>query len=1082
MLSKSVKIFYILSLLLVLHAGIGMAQTSTIRLTGTVTDETGGIILGADLTLKNVETGLTQSAISSASGTFSFANLPYGTYELRCELPGFKSFQQGGIVLETGFARTVNVVLQVGEVSETVSVIGRAPILETEASDVTQLVERMTMEKAPLASRRAGSLVRLSPFISYTREEGANALPYFSVAGGRARHQNWSMDGVTSQGNNLVVPQLAFNPPSEAVQEFKVEINNYSADQGRSLGGIIHMRSRSGTNEFHGAGYYFLRDDALDARTFFAPEKAPLDYDIFGFSVGGPLWKDRTFFFFNFEQGIKRTGKTFSSDDVPHSPERTGDFSNRTDVTILDPLTGQPFANNIIPQDRIDPVAAQVVGLYPLPNGSGNDITKAPKNNFIANDSEALDQSYPTLRLDHNLGDDDRFFFRWMRNEPTIINAAAWDFDTRARTVHLQWDNLAWGWNHTFSPTLLNDFRFMYRIAFNDVLTGAGVGSGLNQQFGLPGVEPTSLSRFKIAGLSQLGRGDFKRTDRNTNHFSENLTWIQGSHTFKTGMELRDSWYRQYLDESGFFDFSSRATGAGLATFLLGWTTKGQAKQQDIHSFNNYWAWYLMDDWKVTSRFTLNLGVRWSMDEPPWRDPVSSLNGFGPHAINPVSGTPGVVTFAPFPDTGERPHRFDGNNWAPRIGFAYRFRDTAVLRGGFGIMYHKPWAGSDAAKAADAGQKPTASFSSPDGGFTPAFLLQDGMPAFPEGEVKDASFGAVPLGAKPVFAPTFFDPYQRTPYSQQWNFGIQKQLPNDMVVEILYLGNMAHKLEKGKVNINAIPLVSGEGPENQSQALRPFPQFGNVSLLGPLWGNSSYHAANVKFERRFSDGLSFLMHYTWSKYLDDTTGGSDLGDAPNLQHIELRHLDKSLSPSHMAHRYLFHSVFDLPWGRGRHFEISNPVFNRIAGGWTISAITEFHTGVPFGVTEQTNTSNAFSDNQRPNVLSDPILSSNRTRGEELAEWFNTSAFQSPGVGRFGNAPRSFCCGPGLAGVDFSISKQFPIHEDTLFTFRADFFNLANRPHFAVPATSHGKGDFGTVSQLVPDSTGRQIQFNFRFEF
>ena len=1088
MLSKSVRIFCIPLLLLVLHAGIGMAQLPTIRLTGTVTDTTGALLPGVDVTLTNVDTGVTYSATSSGSGVYMFVNLPYGPYRLKCELPGFKAFVQQGILLETGFSRTVDVTLEVGEVTETVEVIARAPLLETESSDITQLLERETMLHVPQGSRRSASLSRLAPFVSYFSEQGTPRIVYMSMGGGKASNQNWTIDGGTVQGNSLVNPQLHFNPPMEAIQEFKIEVNNYTADMGRTLGGYVHMTTRSGTNEFHGALYEFFRHEKLDARTFFASTKGQLRYNIFGGSLGGPIWKNRTFFFVNVEQALLRTPSTFAGDDVPHPAERTGNFSARTDVVITDPVTGEPFPNNIIPPDRIDPVGAKVAQLYPLPNVSG-DITKAPKNNLLVTDRLKHNITYPTVRIDHNQGDNDRFFFRWMQDDATETRPAAWEFDSRNRIGAAPHHNIMGGWNHTFSPTLLNDFRYMHREGHNFVTIGPGWGLGLNSQLGLLGDIDDALSWFKPSGLSSVGRSQLKRTDRETNQFMENLTFIGGNHTFKIGLELRVSNYRFQKTEAGSYDFSNKATGEGMASLLMGWVQKAKFSDQFLHSYSRYWSLYWMDDWKVTSKLTLNLGLRWALDEPFYRDPVNTLNGFDTIAINPVSGTPGIVTFAPFAETGKRAHRADWNNWGPRIGLAYRINPTTVIRAGAGIMYARPWEGSVAAKDLDAGNRPKATINSIDGGFTPPFLLKDGA-SFdledPVGQVKDDTFGAVPLGSNPRFSPHFVFLDQRTPYSEHWNFSIQKQLQNDMLLEIAYLANMGHKLvqAQGGASLNEIPLVSGRGPEKQSQALRPFPQFSGVNVMGPLWGNSSYHAGNIKFQRRFSAGLSFLTHYTWAKYLTDSFVGASLGSAASdRQHIELRDQNRSYSENQIAHRYLFSSVFDMPWGTGRRFSISNPVFNQIAGGWTLSTITELHSGPPFGVRERTSHSNTFSST-RPNLVGDPIITGSRSRGAKLAQWFNTSAFASPPESEFGDAARNYCCAPGLIGVDLSIQKEFPFPalEDWNLTFRTDIFNVLNRPHFWNVRGTHGSGDFGTIRNIVPESAGRQIQLSLRLDF
>ena len=1073
-LSVPVLVFLLLGVF-----GTKTANAQMARLTGTVTDASGLIVPGAELTVTNQDTGVSYQTKSNATGTYSLGLLPPGRYTLEGEFQGFKKFNRPGIVLETGFVRTVDIELDVGAVTETITVEASTPLLQSETSDVAQLIERATIQNAPLSTRRVASLVRLMGAVSFSQEKGHTVIPAFSLAGGRSLNQMWTLDGIPGTNSTLGTAQLLNNPSQEAVQEFKIDANNYSADLGHNGGGFIQITTRSGTNSFHGSLYEYLRNDRLDARTFFAPGKAPLRWNIFGGSLGGPIIRNKTFFFVNVEAGRQRIGQTFSGDDLPHPADRTGDFSNRLDVTVLDPLTGDPFPGNIIPPARLDPVARFFVDLFPLPNRAGNDITRAPRNNYLANASGIVDQINPLVRIDHNHGNSDRFFFRFFGNDTSSETANPWRnqaFTGKASdSTNRQFSG---GWTHILSPTSLNEFRVGY-LTTRNLTPGFGFGSDLNAQAGLPGVPPGSLSSMNITGYSKLGNSRRDLVPKPSFHLKDNVSWRRGTHNFKTGMEYRRDKFGRDRDEPGTFKFSNRATKEGLAAFLLGWTTSASINSFDLLTRTSYWGAYVMDDWKVTPRLTLNLGLRWEMDTPPFRDDnkVSSFDGT---AINPVSGNPGVVTFAPFPDTGKRAFDFEWNNWSPRFGFAYRPRGNWVVRGGYGLMYYQPLA--NFSKFQDAGFSETGSFSSIDGGFTPAFLLRDGLPPLPGGEERGPGFGAVPLGEKTRFAPDFMEQNKTTPYSQQWNFGIQRQLPGEILVEVTYLANVAHKLVRGNISRNMIPLINGRGPATQDQILRPFPQFSDVIERNPTFGNSSYHGLNLKLEKRHRAGLNFLMNYTWSRYLDDITANTTAGAEREIQHIELLHLAKALSGSHVAHRFVSYVGYDLPWGQGRRFGISNPALNVIAGGWTVSTITEFVAGAPYAVYEQTNRSNTFSPSQRPNVLHNPELDSDRARGVELAEWFDTSAFEAPGAGIFGTAARSYCCGPGGVIIDVSVKKRIAVSEGWGLTFAADFYNLPNIPRFASPSGQRGRGDFGRVGSTTSGSTGRQIQLSLRLDF
>ncbi len=1057
------------------------------RLTGTVVDATGAVIPGADVVLANSDTGVTYSAVSSSSGVYTFPTVPPGRYKLSCQLPGFKTFQQTGLVLETGITKTVNVRLEIGEITDTIQVTGSAPLLESETSSVGQFIERETVANMPVESRRAASLVRLMGNVVFSQEAGAEQIPRFSMAGGRSRNQMWQLDGTVIQNMSLGVAQLGLNPPAESLQEFKAEMNNYSAEFGRSAGGYIVMTTRSGTNEFHGSAYEFLRNNALDARTFFAREKAPLRYNIFGASLGGPIIKDRTFFFFNYEGARRRDGVTRSGIDVPRPQEIEGDFSRRTDITILDPLTGEPFPNNMIPANRIDALGLKIARLYPAPNAGSGDLTQAPANNFIANTANALTQDFFTARVDHTLSDTDRMFVRFMysRAPQTIPAVFPNEFsDPNAGIRENEHTNVTVSWLHNFSPGILQEFRYNYgnRLHIN---RGAGTGSGKNGELGIQGVDPDAFARITVTGLTALGQGNHERIQSPilTQQLVAQTTWIQGSHQIKAGFEFRYAGNKDDFNQStgGRFSFNNRATGSGLATLLLGWTTSGELVNSDlIFSRTDNYAAFIQHDWKVTSKLTLNTGLRWEMDTPRWEKEDNRQSGFDPDAINPVCDCPGIVTFSGRDGQNKYAHDFDTNNFGPRVGFAWRAMDDLVVRAGYGINYNGPYLGSVAFSLLN-GFSLSGSFSSPDGGFTPAFLFRDGMPAITRDEL-GPGFGAVPIGARARLNVDFLQKDHVNAYAQQWNLTIQKSLSRDLLLEAAYLANVAHKLSGPNANINMIPLVDGRGPERQDQTLRPFPQFNSVLLRNPPWGNSSYHSMNLKLEKRYSAGLNFLMNYTWSKFLDDVQAAAELGgeQGNGITHIELRHLNKSLAGNDIRHRFVGSSVYELPWGTGRRWPIANPVLNGIAGDWGLGIITELRTGSPYGVLEQTNRTNTFSNGQRPNLLRDPSLPSDRPRSEQVQQWFDTSAFEAPGVGVFGNAARNLCCGPGFVSIDLSVHKWWNFDEDRRLQFRTDFYNLPNRPNFDLPSLSRGRGDFGRINNVV--GTGRQIQFALRFEF
>jgi len=1073
----------------VLVAGGGTAWSQA-RLTGTVRDSSQAVVAGARVVARNVSTGQTTAAQTNNSGVYSIAFLSFGQYELSCELPGFKKFVRSGIILETGTTTTVDVMLELGAVSEVVSVSASTPVLESESGAIGQLIENKVILNLPIQSRRGAALVRLMGNVAFASEEGGQSIPRFSLAGGRSYNQMWYLDGGAAQNQTNGSPQLSINPPNEALQEFKVMANNYPAEYGRSGSGLIVMTTRAGGNEWHGSAYEWLRNDKLNARTFFDPAKAALRYNIFGATLGGPVKKNKTFFFASYEGGRRRTGVTLTR-NVPHPAEVNGDFSARTDIRVLDPRTrtatspAQPFPGNVIPQTRIDPIGKAFASLYPAPNVPGNNPARAPSNNYRANASDKLTQDFYTGRIDHQLSERDRLFGRvTIIHAPEVVAAIfpTTAADERAGIRENENRNFLVNWQRTLRPSLVNEARYMY-YKRKFINRGAGTGSGLNGRLNLGGVDPNALARVTVTGHASLGQGTHERLQGPimTHQFSDSLLWVKGNHSLKAGIEYRYSSNTEDQNSltGGMFGFTDRATNSGIASLLLGWTNTGRLLDSDIiNARSNYYGAYIQDDWKVNSRFTLNLGLRWELDFPRW-EAENRQSGFDPVVINPVSGTPGVVTFAGRNAVGRHAHDFDANNWGPRFGFAYRAAAGLVIRGGYGIFYNGQYQVS-VNNSLIQGFSLNGSFPSPDGGFTPAFLLQNGMPPVAPAAL-DASFGAVPVGRAVTTAPDFIAGDHANGSSQQWNLTIQKELPGNLLLETAYLANVGHKLSGPSVNINEIPLVNGRGPAAQSQTARPFPQFADVTRIAPSWGNSSYHALNVKLEKRYSGGLNFLGNYTWAKFIDDVEGSDELGGGAGngYQHTGARRLDKALAGADLRHRLAWSSLYDLPFGAGRRWPIHNALLNHLAGGWTIGGILEARTGAPYGVIESTNRLNTFSASQRPHLLRDPKLPSDRSRAEKIQQFFDTSAFQAPGNGILGTASRTNGPGPGFLGLDLTVQKLFRLSDRFGLTFRADIVNFPNIPAFAPPNQLRGDGNFGKIGGVLTGSTGREIQISLR---
>jgi hypothetical protein len=503
---------------------------------------------------------------------------------------------------------------------------------------------------------------------------------------------------------------------------------------------------------------------------------------------------------------------------------------------------------------------------------------------------------------------------------------------------------------------------------------------------------------------------------------------------------------------------------------LLGFVNSGEVRATDeLDRRSKYFAFYLQDDWKVTRNLTLNLGLRWEAHTPRF-DANDRINGFDAVKINPVSRTPGVVTFANRDGYSRSLYNGDYNNLTPRFGFAWKPFANTVLRGGYGIFFGPPLPGSNNTSA---GFETSGSFTSPDNGVTAAFLLRNGFPDTTRATL-DAGYGAVPVGQPIRFAPDFNDLDRRIGYSQQWNFVVQREVGWSTVLELSYVGNVGHKLPGPSSNINQVPPAL-MGPGN-AQIRRPFPQFGNVSVNTPFWGNSSYHGGNAKLEKRFSQGLNFLFNYTFSKFIDDVTSGQELGAVGGgIQNIYDRRAEKALSGNDVRHRFVFSSVYELPWGKGRRWLSSGPAA-AILGGWGLGAILTLQAGSPDGFVTQTNNTNAFGGAQRVNVLRNPSLSKSE---RSIERYFDTSAVTAPAQFTFGNAGRALITGPGIANADLSLLKNHHLREGWNLQFRIESFNAFNRANLEDPGRSLGAANFGVIGD---SRNARNLQLGLKLTF
>ena len=1076
-----------------LSASLALAQSGNSTISGIVRDSSESAIPTANVKIVNVETGVQSHTVTNSAGLYRAGALVPGTYRMEADAVGFAHLTRGPLTLQVSQTLEIDLTLQVGEQNATVNVVEAAPVTESQSSNIAQAVNRQMLEGLPLPNRAASSLAALAPGVVMIDPGTGTAenYPVFSVAGGRARNQNFTLDGGNvSNAVGLTRPQQLTSLPVDAMQEFRVIANNYSAEFGHSTGGVITMSTRSGTGQYHGSLFESLQNDVFNARNFFAATRPPIRLNQYGASLGGPIRKEKTFFFVTWERTGQLTSDTTIS-TVPTALNRAGDFSDLRSsagkpVLIYDPASTagtsrSPFPGNQIPLARFDPVALAALNYYPIANRAGS-ATNA--NNFVGSSANLLNRDIVVARLDHQFRPADLFTARYYINNSGTNNSGTYGIpasDPAGDLTDVRVQSMLGALTHIFRPNLVNELRVTYlRRKFLD--TRPGYGENLAGAIGLHGVSDAAFPAFTIPGYASLGNSTavFRfQTPILDRQILDSLSWNRGQHAWKFGMEFRAGANDEIRDRGSAGNFTISplitdlpgvsGTGNALASFLLGEVSAASVQVSDkIPSRAGYLAFYAQDDWRVSGRLPLNAGLRWEAELP--REVVGNkMNSFDPTAINPVSGTPGVVTFAGINGVPVRAFATDTNNFGPRVGFAYRMpgRHETVIRGGGGIFYG-PTVSNTIGDVASLGYSTSASYVASPAELQSVLRLRDGFPAVSRPPL-NAAFGAVVAGQTPNTAVAFFNPKQVAPISYQYNLNVQREVASGLLVEAGYLANISHHLTANDLSLDQVaPQLMGAG---NAQARRPFPQFSNVTWINPSIGNSTYHGGFVRAERRFGNSFSFLAHYTFSKFIDDVESANEYGVTGSYMDAYNRRLDKGLSGSDVPHHLVLTLLYEFPLFRG------NRLLKTTLGGWKLGLLETAESGAPFTVITAANTTNAFpAGSPRPNLLHDPALASDQ---RSINRWFDTSAFAAPAPFTFGNSPRSGLRGPRLATTDVTLEKSIRLTEKLKFDLRGEFYNILNHANFNVPGATFGAADFGLVTSARP---GRTVQLAGRLSF
>lgn len=1157
--NRSVVLFLVILLFAIL-APATRAQIESGTFVGTVRDTSGGIMAGAAVTVTNIETNVAHKTTTNEQGDYTVSHLNPGLYSIAVEQVGFKTATQTNIKLDINQVVRFDVALVPGAVSEHIEVTAAEPLVESQTSSIGQVIEETQVHELPLNGRDFVQLAYLSPGVN---EGEVGAVQQGGIPENERGNGSIHVNGLMATNNNFLLngfdnneQQIGFEilqPPVEAIDEFKVQTSNFGADIGKG-GAVVNVVIKSGTNNFHGSAFEFLRNSYMDAKNFFDSPTSPIPpfkQNQFGGTLGGPILKNKTFFFVDYQGTRIRQSQTFIS-TVPTAAERTGDFSDQLGTNsqggvtgqIYDPLTTDPVTNertpfpgNIIPScvgdtrrsptggSCLDPAALNVINLFPLPNipGAGS------ANNFLYNPIASNNQDSFDVRIDHQWRSESiagTFSFGnvdSIQPDPFPGKAGGGSF---SGNIHNKSYVVGISDVHSFSSTKMNELKIGYtRYSVNAVPFFEN--EPLASQLGIPGIniagDPATygLPNIMISGYSALGNQDWfpEILKENNYQLKDSMSWTHGRHSFKAGGDLirRQHGFFQTQNARGDFTFDPQFTenlndltddpGDALASFLIG-NPINAFRDGLAGSFGMSWweaSGYFMDDFRLSPKLTLNLGLRYDLFTPMVEDHdrIANFDFATGEFIAP--GQPGVS------DTGNVQTNY--KNFAPRIGFAYSPFDNSktVLRGGYGIFYSLQADQNDAELA----YNPTGLFSNQTVQFNansiPALQLSTGFatPSDPTGILPPSSL-TNPSGR--ASAIPFHNP---TPSIQEWNLNVERQLAKDSIVQVAYVGvhgvhltylrNLNQALQPLDTNFEVCPTPTdpycADGlPSNYGR-----PYYNTVPQIGPIRTSNNdasmiSHALQVRFEKRFSAGWTMLASYTYQHSIGVADEDEVVGPEP--QNTYNMRAERGDVPPDFRHQFTAAWTYELPFGPGKRYASSNGPARWVAGGWQLNGIVTMYSGQSITPLLSFDDTNTGSGGARPNIYGNPYSFANATQAgcptnaQSLQCWYNPVAFGqinptsfnypalAPGqtfARLYGDAGTGILRGPAQYNVDFSAFKSFQLTEWLNMELRGEVFNLFNAPEFAPPnPTVDIPGLSGSISSTVHSS--RQLQLAVRFKF
>ena len=1027
------------------------AQTVDTSIEGTVTDSSGAVVPGATVTVSSSRTGSSKQAVSAPSGDYSITYLTPGTYDVTVTAPGFGSSVQKGVVLEINQQARVNVVMRVASAQQTVEVQGGQPLLQTEDASLGVVVGADSAANLPLNGRKFNDLAILTPGVTvYNPDNHSSSTDGSAVSayGGQVTWSQVNIDGVTMVNNRHAYVNVY--PSIDAIQEFKVLTGNAEAEYGGGPGSITNIQLKTGGNAFHGDVFEFFRNTAMDARNFFLVAPVPkqvLKQNQFGATLGGPIIKDRTFFFGSYE-GLRSVEQSAQITNVLTPAEVNGDFSALLPATqLVSPYTGLPYPNNQIP---VDPVAQNIAKKYiPLPNTNQNGLNYAG----VKSGDETVNQYL--VRLDHKINDTNQLAFHFLYAKRDFPSSDLNPNFAYVGTYPIY--NVGLQYVHIFNAGMVNELRLgtdlehvkQLSTLAGTTFTPASIGiNGFVQPNGAPW--PPQDQGFPIISSSDLidvgsGTAASNLDDSRTYQIVDNFTWTKHRHTLIFGTDIRHVQDNATTDNTpyGQITFNGALTGYDGADFILGVPSSIITPEGVPLTQARQWrdAVYFQDNWKVTPNLTLNLGLRYDL----WVPPHDNLNT---SRTLDFSTSPPTIVNLPNPIW-----KVTHKDFAPRIGVAYNLPHHFVVRAGYGITYF-------------GGQFDNINILQLNPPTDPSFTLTNGTnpsnpptatlqnPVSPDLAAANANVASLPV-----------DDRHPDLYLQTYNLTVSKQFWSN-VIDISYVGVKGAHQDTSDENFNSGPPQPPSGNVNTN---RPFPTFGTIRLIDFSGGASSYNGLNVHFEHRLSHNLEFIASYSWSHLLDNQ--GTDINNGSSETQVPASK-EWASGLTDQRHYGIIAFVWELPKLSG-----TDRAVRAVVNGWGINAIAQYVSGSPLWVTQSADGENNGNQNQRPDLVpGQPLHLAHRTN----AEWFNTAAF-AEADGHYGNSPRTSVTGVKNDPITLAVKRVFPMpFEGQQLEFRMEAFNALNHPQFAPPGSVQGSGTFGVVTSTHTDNRDLQLALKYFF--